>query len=115
MALLIVEDEPLVLLGLAEDLQSRGFEVIACASADAALPLLASNSAIEAVVTDVRMPGTIDGVGLARHIREHYPRLPVVIVSGEQTARHVPSIAHARFVKPVSIDVLVETIKRLTA
>jgi len=45
----------------------------------------AGRSDIGIVVTDVRMPGSMDGIGLARWMREHAPAVPIIITSGFAT------------------------------
>jgi CheY-like chemotaxis protein len=81
-SVLVVEDEGLVRMVLADELAETGFSVVEAASADAAIELLAGGLAPSAVVTDVRMPGRRDGLGLAAWLREHYPRVPVIVTSG---------------------------------
>src|SRR6202042_3842859 len=61
-------------------------------SADAALKYLAEGTKIDLVFSDIVMPGTIDGVGLAREIRSRYPDLPVVLTTGySDAAQAVPA------------------------
>jgi len=61
-------------------------------SADAALKLLADGTKIDLVFSDIVMPGTIDGVGLASEIRSQYPHLPVVLTTGySEAARAAPA------------------------
>lgn len=61
MAVLIVEDDILVRMTIAETLQDAGFVVLEAGSADEALDILASSDEITAMVTDVRMPGLMTG------------------------------------------------------
>lgn len=112
MSILLVEDEPMILFDLADYLTDAGFEVITADNADAALPHLPS---VSLVITDVRMPGSIDGIGLARHVKAQHPNVPVILLSGEATARPVSKLADARVSKPFDGQALVATIKRLTA
>ncbi len=63
-------------------LRDRGFTVLEAADAAEALRLFKANAAIDLVLTDVRMPGDMDGVALTREIKKSRPDLPVVIVSG---------------------------------
>ncbi len=80
--ILLVEDEFLIRLIMAEILQEEGFEVIEACSGDEAVMLLSSCGPLEALFTDVRMPGEIDGIDLAHRVRLSYPSLPVLVVSG---------------------------------
>jgi len=78
---LLVDDEPLVRLSTADALADEGFAVAEAASGEEALALLAADPEFDCVVTDYLMPG-LNGVDLARRLREHYPRLPVMLLSG---------------------------------
>ncbi|HEX4078591.1 MAG TPA: response regulator [Rhizomicrobium sp.] len=82
--ILIVEDEALVRMSLSDFLQECGFKVLEAANADAAiLAFQATTTIIDVVLTDVRMPGTMDGFGLAQWVREHRPGIPVLLVSAD--------------------------------
>ena len=83
--LLIVEDEVLVRLVVAETLRDEGFHVLEAANADEAVTLLGSFSEIALVFTDIQMPGDMDGAGLASFVRENYPDLAVITTSGGPT------------------------------
>lgn len=78
---LVVEDEILIRLDLADILRESGYQVHEAADAREALALMQAIGAIDLVITDVRMPGEIDGIELARQIRARWPGLPVVIAS----------------------------------
>ncbi|MCB8874555.1 response regulator [Acidisoma silvae] len=83
MAILLVEDEPLIREIMAESLADGGFEVIQVASGDEAVALMDQQpQPIEALVTDFHMPGQADGAEVAAQARIHYPQLPVIIASG---------------------------------
>jgi len=79
---LVVEDEAIIRMLLTEWLEDAGFIVVEADSADAAISVLAGHRTIGAVVTDLRMPGSMDGLGLAGWMREHAPAVPVIITSG---------------------------------
>jgi two-component system, response regulator PdtaR len=67
---------------------------------------------ISVVFTDVRMPGSLDGVDLAKHIVSNYPRILVMITSGHVRAEDIPPGLPAPITKPYSLTKLVETINR---
>jgi CheY-like chemotaxis protein len=70
----IVEDEPLIRMLLADTLEEAGFAVIEAGRADMALNLLkAKAEEVHVVMTDIHMPGPMTGLDLARHAREHWP------------------------------------------
>ncbi|MFA7305068.1 MAG: response regulator [Hyphomicrobium sp.] len=79
--ILLVEDEILIRLAMADDLRHAGFIVIEASNADEALNVLNTTPDIALVVTDIRMPGRMDGVGLANWVRRHAPLIKIAIVS----------------------------------
>jgi PAS domain S-box-containing protein len=88
---LIVDDSADVAEVTSSFFEHLGYETVYRDSAEAALKLLADGTKIDLVFTDIVMPGTIDGVGLARAIRSRYPRLPVVLTTGySDAAQAVP-------------------------
>jgi DNA-binding NtrC family response regulator len=94
---LVVEDESLIRILLADAFEEAGFVVVEADGADEAISIFASRQDIEVVVTDLRMPGTMDGLGLAGWMGEHAPSVPIIITSGFATppdARTNPCIVH---------------------
>ncbi|WP_066962983.1 response regulator [Rhizorhabdus dicambivorans] len=79
---LIVEDEHFVRMMAVDALQDAGYATIEAEDGDRALTLLDERDDIELVFTDIRMPGQIDGLDLARRIQSFRPRTPVVLTSG---------------------------------
>jgi CheY-like chemotaxis protein len=79
---LVVEDDTLVRVMICEDLRDAGLSVVEAATADEALSYLGAGQRIDLVFTDIQMPGRLDGIGLARLLRERHPALPVVLTSG---------------------------------
>ncbi len=84
--ILIVEDEFLIRLTLAEALADEGFDVVEAETGDAALHLIESDSTIRLMLTDMQLPGTLDGAQLAALAREHNPELPIIFVTGRPEA-----------------------------
>jgi DNA-binding response OmpR family regulator len=80
-AVLLVEDEAVIRELLAIEFEDAGFQVHDAASADEAILLLGALS-VGIVVTDLRMPGTLDGTGLIQWLRRHRPNLPIIVTSG---------------------------------
>ena len=79
---LVVEDEPLVLMDAMQSLEDAGFEVVDAFDAEHALVALETRPDIRAVFTDVNMPGKFDGVALARMVHERRPDMLIVVTSG---------------------------------
>ena len=78
----VVEDDPLVRMVAADTVQDAGFETIEAADADSAIVILESRKDIRIVVTDIQMPGSMDGLRLARAIRDRWPPIEVILTSG---------------------------------
>ena len=83
MCILLVEDEVLIRLIVAEELTESGFEVREAEDGDHAAALIeAQADAFELLVTDIHMPGRLDGIEVARLLRERRPDVPVIYVTG---------------------------------
>jgi len=79
---MIVEDEALIRFALADELIACGHMVIECCNVLEALAVLGKSAEIDAVVTDVDMPGGLSGLDLSRLLAATRPSLPVWITSG---------------------------------
>jgi DNA-binding NtrC family response regulator len=78
--ILVVEDEVLIRMPIAQYLRDCGYRVIEAVNADEAMTvLLHRETAVDIVFSDIEMPGSIDGFGLAKWIREHRPALDVIL------------------------------------
>ena len=110
--ILLVEDEVLLRFSTAELLRDEGYTVIEAADASEAVDLLTSGHPFHLVLTDVRMPGEMDGVALSHAAKKLRPYLPVALLSS-----HLPGDAtHAgdRFLaKPYSSLELFELVRAL--
>jgi CheY-like chemotaxis protein len=83
---LIVEDEALIGLATVEWLSEEGFAVQLAATAEEALRLLRNDDTVDALFTDINLPGDLDGWSLAQKARELRPDLAVVYASGRWAA-----------------------------
>ncbi len=88
--ILVVDDDDGVRRSLARTLRDLEYEVLESGEGTAALALLQGDEPIDALVTDVQMPG-MRGDELARRARAQRPRLPVVFVSGDDRFAHLGS------------------------
>jgi two-component system, response regulator PdtaR len=79
---LVVEDEPLLLMYSVDIVTDAGFETLEAANADAAMRILLSRNDIGVVFTDVQMPGCMDGLKLAHTIRQTWAQIKFIITSG---------------------------------
>lgn len=111
-ALLIVDDEPLIRNVVAEVLGTLGMVVIEAASTEEALRLLDDVDELEAVVTDVSMPGRRDGLDLAIEVRLRYPGVGIVLMSGKPLPDDRPLPKGAQYLaKPWTISLLEGTVR----
>jgi two-component system, response regulator PdtaR len=79
---LVVEDEILIRAAVAEHLRISGYTVVEAADAAEAVAVFVSGEPIDAVMCDVDLPGTMDGLSLARWVNRHHSTLPVLLTSG---------------------------------
>jgi CheY-like chemotaxis protein len=91
-SILIVEDEVLIRLLLADELRLAGFSVIEAANADEALAYVKSGGKVDLVFSDIEMPGAINGLALARELRERWPAIPVILTSGSVSSHAAESL-----------------------
>ena len=111
---LVVEDEALIRMLLVDAMEDAGFTVVEASGADAAITTFARRPDICAVVTDVRMPGSMDGIGLAGWMREHAPGVPVIVCSGMDTRVDLTTINPA-IVRVISKPYMANDIASLVA
>ena len=112
---LLVEDDEMVAAGTLAMIEDLGHDVIEANSAASALKILEGNSReIDIVVTDHAMPG-MSGTELARHIRQSWPGLPVVLVTGYADLPNGPDPSLPRLNKPYHQQELGDLIAALAA
>jgi PAS domain S-box-containing protein len=108
---LVVEDNPDVQEVARLLLDQLGYRVLHASSAGAALELLASGEAIDLVFSDVVMPGALDGFHLARHIKELYPDIAVLLTSGYAKAWHTLEAGLPILRKPYQLQTLARAVR----
>jgi CheY-like chemotaxis protein len=102
---LVVEDEMMVRMPIAEYLRDCGYNVVEAADASEAIAAVDAEGPVSLVFSDVRMPGKMDGFELAEWFRSHHPSVPVLLTSGYNGGRALPpgSVSRQRFIeKPYS-------------
>ena len=107
---LLVEDDAFQRETLADLLKDEGFEVIECATAEAAELIIASTGTeLQALITDHNLPGAISGAELAQYARRRHPHMNVVIISGT-TVKPIP--VNTTFLqKPFTAAQLLEAVR----
>ena len=80
--ILIVEDEVLIRMDVADYLRTCGYRVVEAGDAAEAIAVIESGHRIDLMFSDVQMPGAMDGFALARWVRTHHPQIRVILTSG---------------------------------
>ena len=103
--ILVVEDEIFIRMMISDAFRDRGFSVIEAFNGDEAADLLMAGKAVDLVFSDVRMPGSLDGLGLLDFVRRHAPDLPVILTSGHLEPKLALAQGARHFLrKPYQID-----------
>lgn len=91
--ILMVEDEALVRMHGADMLEDAGFAVIEAANADEAMAILVQQVGVHLLFSDIDMPGSMDGLDLARRVHERWPDIRLLLTSGHHRLNdsHVPA------------------------
>jgi len=96
---LIIEDEPLVRMTAADELEEAGFHLMEAANANVALAVLEVRSEeVQVLFTDVHMPGSMDGIALAEQVHRRWPHIRLLISSGYARPHpdEIPDCGHFR-------------------
>ncbi|WP_127143802.1 response regulator [Pelagibacterium montanilacus] len=110
---LVVEDDPLLRLDMALAFSDAGFSVIEAGSADEALDILNERSGIALVVTDIEMPGKLDGLKLAEIVSDRWPETAIFVTSGKiKPAEDTPG---RFFPKPYDSRIIVDEARQIAA
>lgn len=111
--MLVVDDDALIRDMLVMAFENAGVPVLEAPNADEAVGILEAGGPVRAVVTDVRMPGRLDGLGLTAWLAQHRPEAPIVVLSGYASAEEVRA-AHAAvaavIAKPYRPDDIVDLV-----
>jgi CheY-like chemotaxis protein len=106
---LVVEDEPLIRFWISDELRRAGFTIVEAANADEALRVLSSPLPVHVVLTDIHMPGELDGAALVEWLRRERPEIKIIV----ETA--VPQLhkADALLFKPLRSSEMISAVQRL--
>ena len=109
---LIVDDEPFARLSAVQVLGDQAYLVLEAADAHEALEMLEQNDDISLVITDIVMPGEMDGLAMARHLRNRGPELALVIATGRSLAEASDLPAAAQYLqKPYAAHALLASVR----
>ena len=109
---LVIEDEPLVRIWLADVIEAAGYEVLTAATGDEGLELLKRERHLAALVTDVDIPGSLNGFALAWKTKSCHPEARLLVVSGQvrPNPNDLPPDAQF-FAKPVQQQTLLRALR----
>lgn len=114
MKIMVVEDEPLIRLGMVMAIEDAGYEVIEAANADEAVRKLERADGVKLVMTDVDMPGSMDGIKLAHFVRGRWPPIQLIVLSGKVGVQPSQLPVGAKFVsKPYQEPVLLNLVETM--
>jgi two-component system, response regulator PdtaR len=114
--ILVVEDDAIIRMVTADVLGEAGYNVIEAVNASEALELLDARPDISLMLTDVRMPGELDGYNLSRLVRMKYAAMGIIVISGDSPPGESDLPQGARFLpKPLLPSVLLEAVRETIA
>jgi CheY-like chemotaxis protein len=112
---LIVEDEILLRMNAVDMVGAAGFEVIEAGNADEAIEILETRPDITVVFTDIQIPGSMDGLKLARAIKGRWPPIKIIATSGRLNVREIDLPEGGRFLpKPYRSHEITGVLRELT-
>jgi DNA-binding NtrC family response regulator len=108
---LVVEDEALIRMSSVAMLEDAGFGVLEAQNSNEALEILNRHSEISVLVTDVRMPGSMNGLELVARTRRDHPRIRSIVVSANASAAEASDAGAIGFVsKPYMAHTMVKAV-----
>jgi CheY-like chemotaxis protein len=111
---LIVEDEMLLRMRTVDMVEDAGFTSVEAVDADEAVAILESRSDIALLLTDIQMPGTMDGLGLAHSVHRRWPPIRIILVSGQLKLANIDIPPQSRFFgKPLDSEDLIAEIQSM--
>src|SRR5580704_12201393 len=112
--ILVVEDETIIRMGAVQMLEEAGFAVLEADNAQDAVSILESRNDVRAIFTDINMPGTMDGMRLARMVRGRWPPIHLIVTSGLMSPDTDDLPPGGRFIrKPYDSAQVIGTIREL--
>jgi CheY-like chemotaxis protein len=114
--ILIVEDDPFLRMLTVEFVKEAGFETLEASDADQAIAILESNSEIVVLFTDINMPGSMDGLKLARVVSNRWPAIEILIASGHVRLTQADLPPNGRFLgKPYPAEAMISELHSLVS
>jgi len=109
---LVVDDDPLVQMLTVDTVEQAGYAVLQADNADEAIAILEARPDIALLLTDIDMPGSMDGLKLAQAVRHRWPPIKIIVVSSRVPQFGLPADS-SFFRKPYRADVMIAEIRSL--
>jgi two-component sensor histidine kinase len=105
---LVVEDEMILRMRAVDIVEDAGFRPVEAVNADQAISILEARSDVSLLLTDIQMPGSIDGLKLAHAVHERWPTIKIILVSGEVKPADTDTPEDSRFFgKPLHVEQMI--------
>lgn len=111
---LVVEDEMLLRMRAVDMVEDAGYASVEAMDADEAVAILESRSDIALMLTDIQMPGSMDGLTLAHAVHERWPPIKIILVSGQLKLANINIPADSRFFgKPLEAKEMIAQLQNM--
>jgi CheY-like chemotaxis protein len=111
---LVVEDEMLLRMRAVDMVEDAGYTSVEAVDADQAVAILESRSDIALVLTDIQMPGSMDGLKLAHWVHKRWPPIKIILVSGQLKLSTIEIPADSRFFgKPLEAGEMIAQLQKM--
>jgi CheY-like chemotaxis protein len=111
---LVVEDEMLLRMRAVDIVGDAGYTSVEAVDADEAVAILESRSDIALLFTDIQMPGSMDGLGLARSVHDRWPPIKIILVSGQVRPTNLDIPPDSRFFgKPLEDEAMIAQLQSM--
>src|SRR3954462_4390176 len=111
---LVVEDEIVLRMRAVDMVEDAGFTAVEAVNADEAPSILESRSDISLLLSDIQMPGTMDGLKLAHAVHDRWPSIKIILVSGQVRPSDEDQPADSRFFgKPLEVKHMIAQLKEM--
>jgi two-component sensor histidine kinase/CheY-like chemotaxis protein len=111
---LVVEDEMVLRMRAVDIVEDAGFTALEAVDAAEALSILESRSDISLLLSDIQMPGSMDGLKLAHAVHDRWPSIKIILVSGKIELSDIDKPADSRFFrKPLEVDRMIAELQQM--
>jgi DNA-binding NtrC family response regulator len=112
--ILIVEDEMMLRMRAVDMVEDAGYTPVEAVGADEAIAILESRSDIALMCTDIQMPGSMDGLGLAHAVHNRWPTIKIIVVSGQLSPPRIDLPPCSRFFdKPLEAGQMIAQMRNM--